>query len=136
MALKDDYVTVSQAASLIGVTRQTISRWVKQSKISGEKIGREVLISRNELDKYRSNIRDRFVQNVTDAVIDVIRQRFKYSEKDKIEPIYSSSCYEEEHRENVLNFSVKRKDGSYSEVQTRFRISQEKPIIEIKIDEI
>lgn len=47
--LTDEYITISQAAKAVNVTRQTISRWIKQGKISAEKIGRETLIGKDSL---------------------------------------------------------------------------------------
>jgi len=53
MALKDNYFTISEAARELNVTRQTISRWVANGRLAGEKIGRETLISRKELFEYQ-----------------------------------------------------------------------------------
>ena len=53
MAIKNKYLTVSEAARLLGVTRQTISRWMSDKKLRGEKIGREVLINKKTLSKDR-----------------------------------------------------------------------------------
>lgn len=52
MGLKDTYFTISQAAKQMGVTRQTISRWIEEGKFPAEKIGREVLIKKDDLRKY------------------------------------------------------------------------------------
>ncbi len=49
MALKDNYFTISEAARELNVTRQTISRWVANGKLAGEKIGRETLINKKDL---------------------------------------------------------------------------------------
>ena len=40
MALKDKYLTISEAAKELGVTRQSISRWIKEGRVTAEKIGR------------------------------------------------------------------------------------------------
>ena len=52
MALKDNYITITQAAKQLGVTRQTISRWIVKGYVLGEKIGRETLIKKRDLQKY------------------------------------------------------------------------------------
>ena len=52
MALGDEYFTISQAAEQVGVTRQTIARWVKEGRLAGERLGRECLIPK-ELVKRR-----------------------------------------------------------------------------------
>lgn len=53
MAIKDEYFTISEAARELGVTRQTISRWISQDKIKGERIGKETLIKKKDLFDYQ-----------------------------------------------------------------------------------
>jgi len=53
MAIKDKYFTISEAAREMNVTRQTISRWISQGKLVGEKIGRETLIKKKDLSEYQ-----------------------------------------------------------------------------------
>lgn len=52
MALKDEYLTVSQAARELGVTRQTISRWIAKKYVPVERVGRFALIKKKDLQKY------------------------------------------------------------------------------------
>lgn len=49
MALKDRYMTISEAAQTLETTRQTVSRWIVKGDIPIEKVGREILIDRNDL---------------------------------------------------------------------------------------
>lgn len=49
--LADKYFTISQAAKEVGVTRQTISRWITTGLLPAEKIGREKLILKPDLQK-------------------------------------------------------------------------------------
>ncbi len=56
MALKDEYFTISEAAKDIGVTRQTISRWIAELDIPVEKIGRVTLIKREDLKYQRMRL--------------------------------------------------------------------------------
>ena len=49
MALKDNFLTITQAAEKMRVTRQTISRWIAEGKLSAEKVGREKLIPKHEI---------------------------------------------------------------------------------------
>jgi excisionase family DNA binding protein len=51
VALKDSYFTITQAARELGVTRQTISRWIELGKLTAEKVGRETLIAKQEFNK-------------------------------------------------------------------------------------
>ncbi len=52
MALKDEYLTVSQAAEELEVTRQTISRWIAKKFIPVERVGRVALLKKEDLRKY------------------------------------------------------------------------------------
>ena len=47
--ITDHYVTKSQAARLLGVNSLTIWRWIRAGKLPAEKVGREVLIRRDDL---------------------------------------------------------------------------------------
>ena len=54
--LTDIYVTKAQAAAILNVDSLTIWRWVKDGKLNAEKVGREVLIRREDLSTVtRSN---------------------------------------------------------------------------------
>jgi excisionase family DNA binding protein len=80
MALKDEYYTISQAAKMIGVARQTISRWIDEGKIPAEKIGREVLIAKNEVITYIKNHSLTQLSALSmDDLVKRIRERYGYS---------------------------------------------------------
>lgn len=88
MALKDKYLTISEFAKELGVTRQTVSRWIKGHKLSAEKIGREVLIKKRELSRFpRHKLSVMFAKEMDVQFIKFIRSHYGYSEDDKIEPI-------------------------------------------------
>ncbi len=50
MELADYFLTASQAALKLGVSRITIWRWVKEGKFNAQIIGREALIPKWEVD--------------------------------------------------------------------------------------
>ncbi len=54
MALKDEYLTVSQVAKEFGVTRQTVSRWIANGYVDVERIGRVALIPKRDVVVYRN----------------------------------------------------------------------------------
>jgi excisionase family DNA binding protein len=56
MTLKNKYFTISEAARESEVTRQTISRWVREGKLPAEKIGRETLIKKVDLRKQQISL--------------------------------------------------------------------------------
>ena len=102
MALKDKYTTISEAAKEMGVTRQTISRWIKEGKLDGEKIGREILIEKEKLAIIRrGRIAETFDGAMIMAFIHVIREEGKYSKADEIQ-----------HMGNLV-FDIKKQDGTH-----------------------
>lgn len=52
MALKDKYTTISEVTRELKVTRQTVSRWLRDGKIETEQVGREKLINRKSLERF------------------------------------------------------------------------------------
>jgi excisionase family DNA binding protein len=98
MALKDKYFTVSEAAKELGVTRQTISRWISTGKIPAEKIGREKLILKKDIQDAQK--RAPFIN----SLIERLRIQLGYSEEDKIEEIG--------HYAGLIKFLVTRIDGT------------------------
>ncbi len=69
MALKDQYMTISQAAKYLGVTRQTVSRWLSAGELSAEKVGRERLIPKGEVYSFiLGGDAIRFVPRMWDAL--------------------------------------------------------------------
>ncbi|MSQ10333.1 MAG: DNA-binding protein [Dehalococcoidia bacterium] len=49
--LSDDYVGATQAAAILGISRVTLHRWVKQGVVRAYTLGpRRVLIKRTDLD--------------------------------------------------------------------------------------
>jgi excisionase family DNA binding protein len=102
MSLKDTYVTVSEAAEKLGVTRQTIYRWVKRGLMDSEKIGRETLIKKKDLHKLRlTKVVETFDEAIINGFIHDLRQDYELSSEDKIK-----------HLGNLM-FDVRKADGSH-----------------------
>jgi len=126
MALKDDYYTLSQFSALLGVTRQTVSRWLKEGKVIGEKIGREVLIPQEESEKFSTRIMDSIARHIINGMIDGIRKTCNYSKEDKIKPIGYSD------KDGYIQFSILKKNGTRDELQAHISdYSNRKITIEI-----
>ena len=108
MALKDKYLTITEAAQKVGVTRQTISRWIKKRGLPAEKLGREMIISNKKLLQFLDA--RKFAQvldyDITPGIIDYLREKYKYSEKDKIERI-----------RDKLEFSVIKENGNKEKIR-------------------
>ncbi|MFC1901727.1 excisionase family DNA-binding protein [Chloroflexota bacterium] len=68
MALKDKYLTISQAAKELKVTRQTISRWTAKKYVPVERVGRVALIKREDLHKYHMR---RLSEAATDSIMEL-----------------------------------------------------------------
>jgi len=56
MELSDFFLTASQAALQLEVSRITIWRWVKEGKFNAQFIGREALIPKWEVDLCKAKI--------------------------------------------------------------------------------
>ncbi len=93
MEIKDKYFTISEAAKFLQVTRQTVSRYIKQGWIHAEKIGRERVIAKQELydklnapDVMRRGVR--LLDRVIDAkLIQYVRNKYGYAPNDEIQII-------------------------------------------------
>jgi excisionase family DNA binding protein len=53
MKISDFFFTETQTAKELGVNRITIWRWIKEGKFSIQKVGREVLIPKWEVELYK-----------------------------------------------------------------------------------
>jgi excisionase family DNA binding protein len=49
--MERDFITTTEAARRLGITRQTLSLYLRQGKLRGVKFGKEWRIPRNELDR-------------------------------------------------------------------------------------
>lgn len=108
MALKDKYLTISEASKELTVTRQTISRWIKDGKLPAEKIGRETLIEKQDLDIIRkAKVAETFDDAILLGFIHEIRERGKYSKNDEITHIGN------------LVFDIKKQDGTHDIADVR-----------------
>lgn len=113
MALKGKYFTVSEVAKEMGVTRQTISRWIAQGKFIAEAVGREKIISEKQVRRMRRLNATSLAKRVIAKLSDLIKQSF-YSEDDKI-------------RVEGDDFIVTKSDGTMEKVEI--------PKFTIKIDD-
>lgn len=68
MALKDEYMTVSQAAKALGVTRQSVSRWIGEGKFTAEKVGRQKLIAKKDIDSFSMFLAQRLAEELIMSV--------------------------------------------------------------------
>ena len=53
MKICNKYYTVTQVAKALNVTRQTVSRWNRLGLIHGERIGRQIIFKRADIDALR-----------------------------------------------------------------------------------
>jgi len=114
MGLKEDYLTISEAAEQIGVTRQTISRWLKSGRLKSEKLGRVRLVSKKELLSVQKSDRmvDMWEKKIVGGAIEIIRLKLNYGKEDKIEPGYILGKFH-----GYLTFVVIRKDGKMDRIK-------------------
>ena len=128
MALKDEYLTISQAAEELGITRQTISRWVAKGEIQAERIGRETLIHKDELQSIESRFDENIRNYIIKRLISNVRKQFHYTREDKIEEIEPSKKF--------LRLSVTRKNGTHEILRVSFIDITKDNIITFNVDKI
>ena len=49
------FYTIPETAQALRVTPQTIRAWIKQGKLKGQRIGRPILITENNLKEFLNN---------------------------------------------------------------------------------
>jgi len=105
MAIKDKYFTITEAARVAGVTRQTISRWISEGHLLAEKVGRQALIDKKDFGQYLMNQNVyRMAAQIIDCVAERIRQEYDYIEEDRVEFLKL------DFKKDIFHFSITRKD--------------------------
>lgn len=131
MVLKEKYFTISEAAEKLGVTRQTLSRWVKQRKFPVERIGRETLIEKARLQTYTLNeLQDDIARLIIRLLAFYVEVAYQYTRRDIIKLVNIG-------KNGVFHFSVVRKDGTEERVNVRTQMEMSKearghPVFRIK----
>ncbi len=131
MALKDKYFTISEAAQEFGVTRQTISRWVASGKIPAQKIGRETLIEKTQLQRYGDDSLSRsLMAKFASNIIRYLREAYGYTNEDVIQLLGTKRWG------TGVEFSVTKKDGTCEKVSVdigKIEVSEDRRVsFEIK----
>jgi len=49
MALEDNYMTITQAAAMLWVARETVRRWIANGKLRGYPMGKITLVERTQV---------------------------------------------------------------------------------------
>lgn len=124
MALKDKYCTISEAAKEVGVTRQTVSRWIKDGKLPVEKIGRETLIEKKRIHEYAEFQRKMpfMTWSVKEALF-AARKKYGYTSEDKIK----FKNFKTEKDDGIFIFGAIRQDGVKELVNVR-------AVIDVRMD--
>jgi excisionase family DNA binding protein len=63
MSIEDEYSTIMEAKSYLGVTRQSISRWIREGILSSKAFGRVKLIKNKDLRRLKYEQLDEKVKN-------------------------------------------------------------------------
>ena len=113
MALKDQYLTVSQAVAQFSVTRQTIHRWIRDGVLTAEKVGRELLINRQSLDEYNTHrigviLAKMISWKIADNDFKELRDYFNFGKADVIKQV---------GKPEKLTFIVTKEDGTKDELK-------------------
>lgn len=117
MSLKEDYLTIFQTSKFLGVTRQTVSRWIKEGKLPIEKIGRQMFIKIEDVLEYQSNILGELIINTIKYYgTFFIKKWCGYGDEDIVR-------FNKIVDENVYQFTVVKKDKSIDIINFPFDMS-------------
>jgi excisionase family DNA binding protein len=109
MGLRDKYITISEAAKEVGVTRQTISRWIRAEKVFVEKLGRETLIEKEQLFRIYD---EKMLEQFSEAIKRWLRgATWKYLQENHYVTEHSTGAIVDQSRENI-RIKAWEEDGS------------------------
>jgi excisionase family DNA binding protein len=102
MALQDEYSTISEAARDLGVTRQTVSRWIASGQLPAERIGREKLIKKEDIFAFSFNRNYEWLARaVPNLLIGHLRKDYEFTEGETLERL-----------PNSFDICVRKQDGT------------------------
>jgi len=134
MALKDEYYTISEAAEQVGVTRQTISRWINEGKLLAEKIGRETLIKIEQVNQLIDERLTVLIGKYVDRRLGTfLKEKYNYTKGDIIEPLGTK------RKPFAIGYSVRRKDGNREKVWIhigKVEFSEDEPLLNLEIKKL
>jgi len=90
MSVKEEFFTVNESAKVLNVTRQTVYRWIKDGIIKAETIGRETLIEKTEIWRYKNRrindwLYEAFNNDLERTNYKILRDLFGYLKTDTFE---------------------------------------------------
>jgi len=77
------FISIRQAAELLGVSRDTVRRRIIAGEIKGEKVNGQWRIPRREVDALLKQVRKQDAQPAQDVLIQMLRERIRELEADK-----------------------------------------------------
>jgi len=127
MAIQDEYSTISEAARDLGVTRQTVSRWIASGRLPAERIGREKLVKKEDIFTFSFNRNyEWLIRAVPHLLIGHLRKDYEFSEGEKLERISDS-----------FDICVRKPDGTIDIVEFKgLRIGFENRTAIVNYDEV
>ena len=127
MTIQDEYSTISEAARDLGVTRQTVSRWIASGGLPAERIGREKLIKKDDIFTFSFNRNyEWLIRAVPHLLIGHLRKDYEFSEGEKLERI-----------PNSFDICVRKPDGTIDIVEFKgLRIGFENRTAIVNYDEV
>ncbi|KPK23304.1 MAG: hypothetical protein AMJ70_03820 [Dehalococcoidia bacterium SG8_51_3] len=97
MTIKDQYSTITEAALYLGVTRQSISRWIREGKLVPEAIGRVKLIQNSNLHRFKYELLGKEVKEFVSYLIFTLLNRTKRGNIMAIRDLGENSIQSEYH---------------------------------------
>ena len=63
-----EFISVSEAAKILGISRMQITRWIKAGKLKAQKVGRSYIIKKNDIGGIYKKITDK-EKNLVEAAV-------------------------------------------------------------------
>ena len=124
MAIKDKYFTITEAAKYLHVTRQTIGLWIKEGKLPAESVGRETIIEKSQIEKYKLNEFFEFVKfEAIEQLQRAIMESYGFG-------VVAEITLQETQKDGIFIFGVTKKDGRNDVVEIQInRVSVDLDIV-------
>lgn len=120
MKLSDEYATVSQAASYLDVTRQTVWRWIKAGNLPSEKIGNQILVKISGIFEHEDNL---VAAAIMRRILFLARLYLRHPSRGYKETEGDILEFQDISDDNIYQFIIHKKNGKTKRVNIKFVIT-------------
>ena len=85
MPAEEKYLVMNNAARILGISKQTMSRLIDRGELQDVKYARDRLIDKRDFERFKErNFSERLFQLLGVAIADAIRNKYEYSSRERI----------------------------------------------------